>query len=625
MRNTTVLIVEDNPIEAKDITAAITSAGYPNSIVCSSGEEAIRYCENNTPFFILMDIGLSGKIDGIQTAEKIIKEHNIPVIYLTANSDEETIDRTKDTYPYGFLLKPVSNRFMQITIKMALNRYDLESQLIKNRNLINLTLNSILEAVIAVELGGTVIYINDQALKLIGRTREETLEKNIQDIYLTTDPQSDSLLDCTPMTVMETGESVLFRESRELLSNNSNRIPVSENCSPLINSRHQLFGAVLVFQDISLKKQSDNEKLKNRKMQSMSKLARGLAHDFNNILTGVIGNVSMLKMLMETAEPAVQEIFNEIEKSSNRARELANQIRLFAKGSAPIKKAADLKSIINDTGSFIFSGSDLKLSISSRTDTDILKFDPDQMSQVFENMFLNVKDASQGPNTVEVIITEKSIGSASPYNLRSGSYIRIDINDYGKGINKESADQVFDPFFTTKTKASGMGLSNTYNIVKAHGGTIVLNSLHAPTSFSIFLPIEKQALPQTQSIIPQGSHVIIVDDEKSILIMLEKMLKTLNYSPHLFTHPKTALDYIKANKDLCPSIKVFVLDLSIPGSEGAVSLLQSLKPDFPDAMFILISGHQTENPVIADYRQYGFNALIQKPFSFEDLKNLLNR
>ncbi|HRX15182.1 MAG TPA: response regulator [Spirochaetota bacterium] len=625
MRNTTVLIVEDNPIEAKDIAAAISKAGYPDSIVCSSGEEAIQYCESNTPLFILMDIGLSGEIDGIETAEKIIKEHNIPVIYLTASSDDETIDRTKDTYPYGFLLKPVSNRFMHITIEMALNRYDLESQLVKNRNLVNLTLNSILEAVIAVEQGGTIIYINDQALKIIGLDKKEALKKNIKDIYLTTDPQSGALLDCTPMTVMETGESVIYRESRELISKNNHKTPISENCSPLINSRHQLFGAVLVFQDISLKKQSDNEKLKNRKMESMSKLARGLAHDFNNILTGVIGNVSMLRMIMETTEPPVQEIINEIEKSSNRARDLANQIRLFAKGSAPIKKAADLNSIITDTGTFILSGSDLKLNISTNANTDHLKFDPDQMSQVFENMFLNVKEASQGPNTVNVIITKEIIGSTSAYNLQSGNYIRIDINDFGKGITTESADQIFDPFFTTKSKAGGMGLSNAYNTVKAHGGTIVLKSLQSPTSFSIFLPIEIQTKLQNKNIIPIGSHIIIVDDEKSILIMLEKMLKALHYTPHLFTHPKTALDYINANRDLCPKIKTFILDLSIPGSEGAVSLLKSLKPEFPDATYILISGHQTENPVIADYQKFGFNALIQKPFSFDDLKILLNR
>ncbi|MDA3899656.1 MAG: response regulator [Spirochaetes bacterium] len=626
MNKSPILIVEDNPIEANDIATAITCVGYSNYHLCSSGEDALLFCENTAPLLVLMDIGLSGKIDGIEAAEILIHERNIPVIYLTGSSDNDTIIRTKNTHPYGFLLKPVSNRFMHITIEMALSRYELESQLKRNKNFMTLTLNSIVEGVIAVEQGGKIIFINEQALKLIGLSHEEALAQPVNHVYKTIDPITGTIMDCTPLSVIETGESVIYRETHDLLNSSDNHIPISENCSPLINSSNQLFGAVLVFQDISLKKQSEQEKLKTRKMESMSKLASGLAHDFNNILTGVIGNVSILKMLLETTDPQIIEIIQEIEKSSNRARDLANQIRLFAKGESPAKKAADLKSLITDTGSFVLAGSMAGLDIQYNTEIDSLTFDPQQMCQVFENLLMNSKEAITGPGSISIIITEQRIGSSSPLDVQSGSYVRITIRDTGSGISPEIAEHVFEPFFTTKKSSSGMGLATTYNIVKSHGGTIILDSMANPTSFSIYLPVDRNLKENSsrESTMPKNSHILIVDDEKSILIMLDKMLTTLGFIPHVFSRPQKALEFIKTCKNEDTIINACILDLSIPGTEGgALSLIDVIKESFPEALYILISGHQCENPVIAEYKKYGFDELIHKPFSLYDLQSLL--
>ncbi|SFM57961.1 ATP-binding response regulator [Methanolobus profundi] len=250
-----IMIVEDEQIVALDIKDSLEHFGYSVPCMASSGEEAIRSIDKCAPDLILMDIVLKGKIDGVEAAKAIHEKHDIPVIYLTAYSDEKTLQRAKLTEPFGHILKPFDERELRTNIEIALYKREKEKEkLFDHEKWINSLLNNFADAIISTDKDGIIKYMNPLAQALTGYSKEEALGSDISSIFKVICEDSGKCARDPSKKVLQEGAFFGLDENTILISRDNTRIPLDVIGSPITNQRNEIIGTVIVFYDITDRK-----------------------------------------------------------------------------------------------------------------------------------------------------------------------------------------------------------------------------------------------------------------------------------------------------------------------------------------------------------------------------------
>ncbi len=254
MVETQILVVEDESIVAEDIRRNLQNLGYVVPAAASSGEDAIKMAEELSPDLVLMDIVLKGEIDGIEAAEQIRSRFNIPVVYLTAYSDEKTLERAKITEPFGYIIKPFKERELQINIEIALYKHKMEKKLKESREWFSQTLKSITDAVIATDSNGRVKFMNQVAEALTGWKLEEASGKQLEEVFDITAEENDKEVESPIKRVNR--EGVVVSDATVLISKDGTKMPIEENGDPIRNGEGNIIGFVVIFRDITELKQA---------------------------------------------------------------------------------------------------------------------------------------------------------------------------------------------------------------------------------------------------------------------------------------------------------------------------------------------------------------------------------
>ncbi|MFC1967620.1 PAS domain S-box protein [Chloroflexota bacterium] len=387
--------------------------------------------------------------------------------------------------------------------------------------------------------------------------------------------------------------------------------------------------AVMGFvRDITKRKQTEEEQQKIEKLESVGTLAGGIAHDFNNLLTGITGNISLAKRHLQAGDKAFERL-EEAEKASVRARDLTQQLLTFARGSMPVKKLTSVSASIRETAEFALTGSNTGLEFSLPDDLWAAEIDEGQISQVIHNIVINASEAMPAGGILRISASNMVIKRLGALPLPRGNYLRIDIKDEGIGMSKEQAARIFEPYYTTKQKGSGLGLATAYSIIKNHGGYITAESRqNAGTTFKIYLPASEEQLPVVEEakeemrITGQGK-ILVMDDEEIIRDMLSMMLPVSGYQVELTSDGAEAIKkYVEARESGQPFDAV-IMDLTIPGGMGGKEAIKKLLEIDPDARVIVSSGYTTD-PIMSDYKKYGFSAIITKPYSVTQVEETLH-
>lgn len=264
MTKTEIMIVEDESIVAMDISNMLQNLGYSVSGIAGSGEEAIQSVQENLPDLVLMDIMLRGEVDGIEAAEYIHNNFHIPVVYLTAYSDNKTLERAKITEPFGYILKPFEERELHTCIEISLYKHKMEKKLRKSEEWFSTTLKSIGEAVIATDIEGNITYMNPIAERLTGWKSEDALNKKIDEVYKVRDEDEESReVSENPVINAVKNKEVVEQTGNHLLTTADGEIPIDYNAAPLIDDKGDCAGGVLVFKDISERRKAE-ETIKQR-------------------------------------------------------------------------------------------------------------------------------------------------------------------------------------------------------------------------------------------------------------------------------------------------------------------------------------------------------------------------
>ena len=621
-----ILIVEDDGIIAKDIQNTLEGLGYAVAAITSNAEGAIEKAAETQPDLVLMDIMLEGDMDGVEAAEQIRDRFGIPVVYLTAHADEKTLHRAKTTGPYGYILKPFNEMELHTNIEIALYKSGLEKKLKENEQLLATTLRSIGDAVITTDVNGSVTFMNPVAESLTGWRQKDAVRRPLKDVFNIIDEHTGEQIEDPVTRVLRDGVAVGLANNTVLIAKDGTKRSIDDSGAPIKDCKGNIMGVVLVFRDITEKRRAERELLKADKLESLGVLSGGIAHDFNNILTSILGNISIAKMFAKPGD----KIFERLEEAENdcmRARVLTQKILTFSRGGAPIMKTAFISELLRDSASFALSGSNVRCEFSIPDDLWRVEVDEGQIAQVISNLIINASQAMPGGGVINLLAENIVVDERQGIPLNNGRHVKISVTDHGIGISKEHFQQIFDPYYTTKRGGSGLGLAIAYSIVKRHNGYIDVKSIPGKeTTFSIYLPASpKEALAEKESgekIRGGKGKILVMDDEKMIRDVVGDMLGILGYEAEFAKDGAEAVElYKKAEQSVRPFDAV-IMDLTVPGGMGGKEAVRKLAEIDPEVKAIVSSGY-SDDPVMADFRKYGFSNVVAKPYNIKELGDAL--
>jgi PAS domain S-box-containing protein len=393
-------------------------------------------------------------------------------------------------------------------------------------------------------------------------------------------------------------------------------------------------GSLWIFQDISERRHAEQVQIRAQKLESVGIFAGGIAHDFNNLITGITGNLAIARRRLPK-ESKIQNNLQSAEKGCHHAAELSHRLLTFSKGGEPLQQASVIQNVIRDTVVLSLSGSNVVPEFTLPYDLPLVLADEGQIRQVFSNLSINAIDAMQSGGQFRVSAEQVSVEQGDIVELKSGTYVKVTFEDQGEGIPPAIIGKVFDPYFTTKTKGSkkgqGLGLAICHSIVKKHGGAITVESEPGQgTKFSVFLPIAetikdvvKPAEKKPADVLPVPKRILVMDDEEMVRETLIEVLCDDGYEVCAVSDSKSAIEEYRSALEEKRSFDVAILDLTIQGGMGGVETLSELRKIDSHVKAIVSSGY-ADNAVIKNYQAYGFSGAIRKPYSFEDLLQVLD-
>jgi PAS domain S-box-containing protein len=378
------------------------------------------------------------------------------------------------------------------------------------------------------------------------------------------------------------------------------------------------------------------EKLRDRlqqskKLESLGVLAGGIAHDFNNLLAVILGNIDLAKMYVEP-DTEIDDVLSEAMEASLQAKLLSRQFLTFASGGSPVRETGSIVEPIRDCVRISLSGSNVKGDISLPDTLWPVSFDSEQMKQVVGNMVINAREAMDKGGVLRVTGENVVLEEGDVPKLKAGKYVKISLEDNGIGIPEENLQKVFDPYFSTKEmgerKGSGLGLSICHSIIHQHGGVIDLVSEEGVgTTLCFYLPAcegevaERAPVEKTVAAKPAVSgrdRILVMDDEESVRRLMGQMLNRAGYTVAYAEDGEKAVEVYRKGMESGDPFDGVILDLTVKGGMGGEEAVKRLIEMDPEARVMIASGY-SKDPVLMNFREYGFIGAITKPFMMHEL------
>ncbi|MBA3014808.1 MAG: PAS domain S-box protein [Proteobacteria bacterium] len=566
-------------------------------VLCQSQQPLLSRCPHQAML-------TSGKTEFIP--ECYINNHNLTIVASPVKDKNGEITRSVILYTDISMLKAAQN------------------ELATEKERLRITLQSIAEGVITTDIEGRIILVNAVAEQLTGWSQEMARGKKVCEIFwLVTDQNRQECINITTETLKNKNLSLDKLSDSILIHQDGSERWISLNATTLQAKDGATSGIVVAFRDITTEKEMESEIQKARKIESLGVLAGGLAHDFNNILTGIIGNINLATMLSPPDSPATEKL-SQAEKACHRAQSLTLQLLTFAKGGAPIRKTTSVAELIKETAEFSLRGSNVTCGLHLDPDLWMAYIDEGQISQVINNMVINANQAMAGGGDITITARNIEVTADTTLPIKAGKYITLTISDTGCGIEPELMDRIFDPYFTTKDTGSGLGLASCYAIVKKHDGHIAVHStIGRGTTFTVYLPARTQRPPAPLTAKPsppvalQPLKILVMDDELMIRELTQAMLTQLGCQVvDTAVDGKEAINLYRHAIEQNAPYDLVLLDLTIPGGMGGKETMEQLRQIDPDVKAIVSSGYSSDASMTS-YQQYGFKAVIPKPYQLQ--------
>jgi len=506
-----------------------------------------------------------------------------------------------------------------------------EERIERLRNEHKIILNSVSEGVHWIGVDGQIKFENPAAAKMLGYETAELIGKpaHLTMHHSHADGSAYPIAECPICATMKDG--VLRHVKDEVFwRKDGTNFPVEYTSTPVRDENGDLAGVVVVFTDVTERKHIEARMFQSQKMETVGKLAGGVAHEFNSILTAIIGQSELLLSDLPPDDPLGKSA-REIRQAADRAATLTRQLLAYGRKQILQPEILDLNQVLTDMDSTLrhLMGREVDVRIVPAIGLKTVRIDPGQMEQVIVNIAVNAADAM--PNggqltleTANVTLTEEYV---SPFpGLKSGGYVMLAITDTGIGMSEEVKARAFEPFFSTKGvgQGTGLGLSTCYGILKQSDGHInVYSEVARGSTFKIYLPqVGKQTtstLPRPKSsAMPRGTETILLaEDDPSLLEMSATLLKRLGYTVLTAVNGIEALN-LKNQRDI-GHIDLLFTDVVMPHMSGK-ELSDRIRAIYPHTKILFTSAY-TESAIVHQGVLDEGVMLLQKPFTPSALAN----
>ena len=521
-------------------------------------------------------------------------------------------------------------RYVVAVVRDINDRKQAEKALVEEKELLAVTLRSIGDGVITTDVAGKIVLLNKVAENLTGWSNEAAAGRSSDEVFHIINEQTREVCENPITKVMNSNQIIGLANHTVLISRDGVERSIADSGAPILDAKSNIIGVVLVFRDVTEKQKLEQEALKARKLESVGVLAGGIAHDFNNILAAILGNINLALDCTDPHE-STYTLLAEAEKASLRAKNLTHQLLTFSKGGEPVRKTTSIAEIITDSSSFVLRGGNVRCDTWFAPDLMPVDIDSGQISQVIQNIIINASHAMPQGGAIEIRcenLLDKQ--QQHPPSLRAGSYVVVTITDHGVGIPHNIIDKVFDPYFSTKQSGSGLGLAISHSIISRHGGYITVKSEPGKgTTFSIYLTASTNQLPdspddETSSVTQGHCKIMIMDDDEMVRSMAKAMLTRLGYEVELAADGEEAIGIYKKELATDTQADLIIMDLTIPGGMGGGDAVKEILAINPDAKILVSSGYSND-PIMANYKDYCFIGAIVKPYQMQDLTKVLRQ
>ncbi len=502
-----------------------------------------------------------------------------------------------------------------------------ETALAAEKERLAVTLYSISDGVITTNEAGMVLSLNQAAEQLTGWPQDEARSQDVGKVFNLLDEDTRQPAPGVAKAALGSGAPANLEKPGILVARDGAERLVAGSAAPIHGPGNSVIGAVLVFRDVTAKRRSEAELLKESKLESVGLLAGGIAHDFNNILQGILGNLSLARMNAHSVDKMLERLAG-VEKSALRAKDLTQQLVMFARGGAPIRRQLEIAGLIRDATLFALHGTSVNCEFSIAGNLAAVEADEGQLRQVLHNIVINAVQAMPGGGKIQVRAENVDLTAGFLPPLPAGQYVKISIRDFGTGIKPEDLPRIFDPYFSTRHHSRGLGLASAHSVIRKHQGQITVESQPAVGStFSLYLPacdaVPPAPAPDTgqQHFFGKG-RVLIMDDETDILDLAGEMLRAVGYEVETAREGGEALERYQSAKRAGQPFSVVIMDLTVPQGMGGKECIARLKEMDPQARAVVSSGYSLD-PVMANFKDYGFQGVIPKPYVMDQLTRVL--
>lgn len=495
------------------------------------------------------------------------------------------------------------------------------------------------DMIVIVDEKGFITYTSPSVERFLGYGPEELIGKGVFDVIHPDDIQR-AMLDFAQAVQREKTE--IPNSFRVFHKDGSERI--LEGLGKNLLHHPIVSGFIMNVHDVTESRRLQNQLLQAQKLEAVTTLTGGIAHDYNNLLSVVMGN---LGLAMPEAEPGsdLASFVSEAQKASRKVGDLTHELMALSKGGAVVKEPGNLADLLHDAAHGIQSAGGISLNTLIPDGLWPVPYDPHKMGSVFRNVLTNAVEAMPEGGTLTIGAENLHVEDGEEdlaLPLAPGDYVKVAVLDQGKGIPAQDLGKIFDPYFSTKPmgvqKGMGLGLATAHAIVQKHGGDIAVESVPGEgTTVSIYLPAERaegkarraeHPEPEFQSSIDnqQSSiqRVLVMDDEESLRNLGQKMLERLGYEAETVEDGPEAMEAYRQQMDSGEPFDAVILDLTIKGGMGGDQVIKELLKMDPNVRAIVYSGYFND-PVMARFRDYGFKGAMAKPFAMKDVEEALGK
>jgi PAS domain S-box-containing protein len=623
-----ILLVEDQDDSRQTLSRLIAMRGHKVTQVATA-EEAERALTTEMFPFLILDWVLPGK-SGVDLCRELRARHDgdeMFILLVTAKADHADLEMALEAGANDYLTKPID--LALLNVRLAVAERQIRDLTERNQARVALqqsarTLTDILEnttdGFFALDYAWRFTYVNPQAEKLFGRARKELLGGELWQKF----PE----LRNTP-----------FEENyRQVMANQS---PAEfEACEP--NGTTRWFevhaypsggGVSAFFRDVTERKRAEDDRLTKGKIESLGTLAGGIAHDLNNILTVISGNIGLAQLEAPPEEKNLLACLAKASQAAQEAAHMSSQLLTFSKGGTPVKKVVRMSELLAKSAHFSLHGSSLRAEMDIPPDLWTTEVDPAQIEQVINALMINAREAMPSGGTVDISARNVELENKPGALLPGGRYIKVAIADHGRGVPPDIATKIFDPYFTTKPVSSGLGLSISFSIIKKHGGMLHLEqSSPSGAVFSFYLPaargepavIKSTSMRNGPGMLSPLQRILVMDDEEGIRELTSQLLNTLGYEVTAVTNGVEAINTYERAMRRGENFQAVILDATIRGGMGGLATIARLRNIDPSVVAIICSGYSDE-AALSEFLQYGFRGALPKPFTRRDLADVLQR